>query len=166
MTINKIIEYIINNKEWLFSGIGVVVISIVVSFFSNLLFNKRRQKDGRFAYVAKENRELTLESYFLLIYAAADSDSITRARALNGRIIVSTRKRTFMKDTSPKESAIWQDAVDILLENGFIRLERKMTEFEMYGLTGEGYKKGEELRFSMNVDVTKEPQEELKKDWI
>ena len=164
--INEILEFIINNKEWLFSGIGVVAISIVVSFFSNHLFNKRRQKDDRFAYVAKDTRELTLESCLLLIYAAADNESIIRARALSGRIIVSTRKRTFMKDASPRESAIWQDAVDILLEDGFIRLERKNAEFEMYGLTGEGYKKGEELKVSMNVDTSKEPLEELKKYWV
>ena len=80
-------------------------------------------------------------------------------------VIVSTRKRSFMKTNSSKESAIWQDAVDILLDNGYIRLERKTAEFEMYGLTGSGYKKGEELRLSMNVDTTKEPLEELKQDW-
>ncbi len=166
MTFNKIIEFIINNKECLFSGAGVVVLSAAVSYFINHLFNKLGQKVENYSYIAKEKREMSLESCFLLIYASNDDDCITRARTLNGRIIISTIKRSFMKDASPRESAIWQDAVDILIENGMIRSERKTQDFEIYGLTGTGYKKGEELRQSMNVDTTKEPIEELKKEWI
>jgi len=35
---NKVIEWIISNKEWIFSGLGVAVISFVIS-----LLIKRRQ---------------------------------------------------------------------------------------------------------------------------
>ena len=113
-----------------------------------------------------EKRDLSLESCFLLIYATYDQDHIIKQYWRGKDVIVSTGKRSFMKSNSQKESAIWQDAVDILLENGLIRLERKNADFEMYGLTGEGYKKGEELRQSMNVDTTKEPVEEINKEWI
>ena len=166
LIIDNITEYIVNNKEWLFSGIGVFILSIVAGFITSHLFKKRGQNVEDNSYIAKEKRKLSLESCFLLIYASNDNDIITKARALNGRIIISTRKRSFMKDASPRESAIWQDAIDILLENGMIRSERKTQDFELYGLTGAGYKKGEELRQSMNVDTTKEPLEELNKEWI
>jgi hypothetical protein len=32
---DKIIEWIINNKEWLFSGAGVVIIGAIIGFFLN-----------------------------------------------------------------------------------------------------------------------------------
>lgn len=159
------IDFLNNNINWIFSGIGVAAISLIVSIVSGRVLNSKSQKHVDVNFIEKKNRDLSLESCLLLIYAANDNDYITRARALNGRIIVSTRKHSFMNDTSPKESAIWQDAIDILLENGLIRSEGKTNEFEIFGLTGEGYKKGENLKISMNVDTTKDPLIELKKDW-
>lgn len=37
---NKIIEWIINNKEWVFSGIGVSILSIIITLFKKKSFNQ------------------------------------------------------------------------------------------------------------------------------
>lgn len=159
----RITSIISENKELLFSGAGIAIIIFIATAIKDHFGNKAiRPENER----KNEARDLSLESCFLLIYAANDEDHIVKSYWRGKDVIVSTRKRFFMRGHSQEESAIWQDAVDILFENGLIRLERKNFEFEMYGLTGEGYKKGEELKITMNVDTTKEPMEELKKDWI
>jgi predicted tellurium resistance membrane protein TerC len=43
----KIIEWIIANKEWIFSGIGVLVITIVLNLIFRKKSEKQIQKSGR-----------------------------------------------------------------------------------------------------------------------
>jgi hypothetical protein len=41
-------QWIIDNKEWVFSGVGVFAISLIVAFFfKNKNFPKQTQKTGR-----------------------------------------------------------------------------------------------------------------------
>ncbi len=160
---DRIITIISENKDLLFSGAGIAIIIFVATAIKDHFRNKTTKTETE---RINNTRALSLESCFLLIYAAYDEDHIVKSYWRSKDVIVSTRKRSFMRTQSQKESAIWQDAVDILLENGLIRLERKTIDFGMYGLTGEGYRKGEELKQSMNVDTTKEPLDELKKEWL
>ncbi len=39
------IDWILNNKEWIFSGIGILVIGIVIKFFSWVLSNKKKRQE-------------------------------------------------------------------------------------------------------------------------
>jgi hypothetical protein len=41
------IELILNNKEWLFSGLGIVILSIFFKVFFNKNNNKQIQKSGK-----------------------------------------------------------------------------------------------------------------------
>lgn len=41
------IELILNNKEWLFSGLGIVILSIIFKVFFNKNNNKQIQKSGK-----------------------------------------------------------------------------------------------------------------------
>jgi hypothetical protein len=41
------IELILNNKEWLFSGLGIVILSIFFKVFFNKDNNKQIQKSGK-----------------------------------------------------------------------------------------------------------------------
>ena len=154
-----IIEYISNNKEWLFSGVIPTLLAFIAGFICNNIIIKSRQKKKE----KSSKKELSLESCMLLIYASYDNDITTKAIAPSYRLVVSTRKRSFMKDLSPKESAIWQDALEELLDNGLIRQENIINGCEMYGLTGEGHRKAQELKLSMNINISENPLEELKK---
>jgi len=43
-------NWIIENKEWVFSGIGVLIVSVIIGFFVQSRFGKKiaqKQKDGR-----------------------------------------------------------------------------------------------------------------------
>ena len=40
-------QWILDNKEWLFSGLGIVVITIAISLFSKKDKSKQTQKSGK-----------------------------------------------------------------------------------------------------------------------
>lgn len=40
-------EWIINNKEWIFSGIGLFIISLAINFFAKKKKAKQIQKGGK-----------------------------------------------------------------------------------------------------------------------
>jgi len=39
-------EWIMNNKEWIFSGIGVAIISLIIGLFLKKKSTKMKQKSG------------------------------------------------------------------------------------------------------------------------
>lgn len=42
MTEDELLRYILENKEWIFSGIGVLIVSIIISFIIHFLNKKKR----------------------------------------------------------------------------------------------------------------------------
>ena len=91
------------------SKVSIAAASFSIFAFAELKKQLKNLEEFRFIFTApafveekatKEKRELSLESCFLLIYASNDDDCITKARTLNGRIIISTIKRSLAPDDS------------------------------------------------------------------
>ena len=51
--INKVINWIIENKEWVFSGIGVTVLLGVITFFRKIFC--RKSDDGKYIKIVQKN---------------------------------------------------------------------------------------------------------------
>lgn len=44
--INNIINWIANNQEWVFSGIGVTILLGIIAFFRKIFYKKSEDKKG------------------------------------------------------------------------------------------------------------------------
>ena len=85
---------------------------------------------------------------------------IFRLATLGSAVQVSTDGKQFMADNSQRESARWQEALDLLITWGWVKpVGRKG---EVYEVTGTGYTKADWLKDDMCIDTSKEPLEELK----
>lgn len=103
---------------------------------------------------------IPVEPAFLLVYAAEGNGQIFRLATLGSAVQVSTDGKQFMADNSQRESARWQEALDLLITWGWVKpVGRKG---EVYEVTGTGYTKADWLKDDMCIDTSKEPLEELK----
>ena len=103
---------------------------------------------------------IPVEPAFLLVYAAEGNGQIFRLATLGSAVQVSTDGKQFMADNSQRESARWQEALDLLITWGWVKpVGRKG---EVYEVTGTGYTKADWLKDDMCIDISKEPLEELK----
>ena len=103
---------------------------------------------------------IPVEPAFLLVYAAEGNGQIFRLATLGSAVQVSTDGKQFMADNSQRESARWQEALDLLITWGWVKpVGRKG---EVYEVTGTGYTKADWLKDDMSIDISKEPLEELK----
>ncbi len=103
---------------------------------------------------------IPIESAFLLVYAAADEGVISRLEVDNAPPFVTVQGKQFMSDMSHRESARWQEALDMLISWGWVKSQADKNN--VYELTGTGYKKAEWLKEGMGIDTDREPLEELK----
>ena len=96
---------------------------------------------------------------FLVVYAAAGNGQIVRMQTLGASPQIFSSGKRFMKDQSHKESARWQEALDTLINWGWVKVVgRKGQVFE---LTGTGYKNAEWLKDGMQINTDNEPLAEL-----
>ncbi len=102
---------------------------------------------------------IPVEVAFLLVYAANSNGQIIRVVTLGGTSISAAGKQ-FMKDNSPRETAIWQEALDTLVSWGWVKASG--SKGQIFEVTGTGFKKAEWLKDGMDIDVNKEPIEQLK----
>ena len=103
---------------------------------------------------------IPVESAFLLVYAAQGNGQIFRLATLGSAVQVSADGKQFMADSSRRESARWQEALDMLITWGWVKpVGRKG---EVYEVTGTGFTKADWLKDGMCIDTSKEPLEELK----
>lgn len=74
------------------------------------------------------NETVSVETAFLLVYAAAGDGRILRLATLGAPVQVSAAGKQFMADNSQRESAIWQELyiVDTNEENSFPETESKL----------------------------------------
>ena len=103
---------------------------------------------------------IPVESAFLLVYAAEGDGQILKTQSLSLPARVSTFGKQFMANDSKRESARWVEALDRLVEWGWVKPVGY--KGEIFELTGTGYKKADWLKESMDIDTNKEPLEELK----
>ena len=111
-----------------------------------------------------DKKRPSIESCYLLIYAAEKGQGrIISAKSFGIHKVITTGDYSFIETNSPKEVALWQEAVDDLIFLGWARSEKKTTDYEIIELTGTGFNKAEEINYSMKIDTTKDPKEEYKK---
>ncbi len=103
---------------------------------------------------------IPVEPAFLLVYAAFGDGQILRVQTLETSPQISTSGRQFMADNSKRESARWQEALDMLLSWGWVKKVGK--DGQIFELTGIGFKKADWLKDAMCIDTDVEPLEELK----
>lgn len=103
---------------------------------------------------------IPVEPAFLLVYAAAGNGQIMRIQTLGSPVQISADGKEFMADMSQRESARWQEALDMLLSWGWVKAVG--TKDQIFELTGTGYKKADWLKEEMQINTNNEPLEELK----
>ena len=103
---------------------------------------------------------IPLESAFLLVYAADGDGQIIKIQTLSSPTQIFTSGKQFMADNSKRELARWIEALDRLIEWGWVKAVGY--KGEIFELTGTGYSKADWLKDSMGIDTSKDPLDELK----
>jgi len=103
---------------------------------------------------------IPVESAFLLVYAADGDGQIIKVQTLSSPTQITTSGKQFAADDSKRESARWVEALERLVDWGWVKTVGY--KGEIFELTGTGYSKADWLKDSMGIDTSKEPLEELK----
>ena len=103
---------------------------------------------------------IPVEPAFLLVYAAASDGRILKIRTLGAPPQVSAAGKQFMADLSHRESARWQEALDMLVQWGWVWPVGN--KGAVYELTGTGYNEADLLRDGMKINTDHEPLDEMK----
>ena len=103
---------------------------------------------------------IPVDSALLLVYAADGDGQILKIRTLSSPTQIFTSGKQFMADNSKRESARWEEALDRLIEWGWVKAVGY--KGEIFELTGTGYSKADWLKDNMGIDTSKEPIDELK----
>lgn len=103
---------------------------------------------------------IPVESAFLLVYAADGDGQIIKMQTLSSPTQIFTSGKQFMADNSKRESARWIEALDRLIEWGWVKAVGY--KGEIFELTGTGYSKADWLKDGMGIDTSKDPLDELK----
>lgn len=103
---------------------------------------------------------ITVETAFLLVYAANSDGVIRLIKIDNAPTVVSTGRSTFMTEKSQRESARWNEALDRLRLWGWVKdTSGNGVYFE---LTDTGYRKADWLKENMQINTDIDPMEEIK----
>lgn len=102
----------------------------------------------------------SLESCFLLIYAAASDGKIIKGSSFGLRKIISVRDKGSFDNGTTRDIAIWQEALDDLVNLKWARSEKIGVDFEIYEITATGYKKADEINTILKIDTKKDPRKE------
>lgn len=103
---------------------------------------------------------IPVDSAFLLVYAADGDGQILKTQTLSSPTQIFTSGKQFMADNSKRESARWTEALDRLIEWGWVKAIGY--KGEIFELTGTGYSKADWLKDCMRIDTSKDPIDELK----
>ena len=103
---------------------------------------------------------IPVDSAFLLVYAADGDGQIIKTQTLSSPAQIFTSGKQFMADNSKRESARWIEALDRLIEWGWVKAVGY--KGEIFELTGTGYSKADWLKDGMGIDTSKDPLDELK----
>lgn len=103
---------------------------------------------------------IPIEPAFLLVYAAVGDGRIVRVQTLDTPPQIFADGKQFMADNSQRESARWQEALDMLISWRWVKSVG--SKGQIFELTGTGYKKVDWLQEGMQIDTDVETLEELK----
>ena len=104
---------------------------------------------------------IPLDSVFLLVYAADGDGRIMKIQTLGSPMQITVSGKRFMIDNSERESARWEEALDQLIEWGWVKPVGYKNQ--VFKITGTGYNKADWLKKGMGIDTSKDPLEELSK---
>lgn len=116
--------------------------------------------DNKKATLKDDVGNIPVESAFLLVYAADGDGQIIKMQTLGSPTQIFASGKTFMADNSKRESARWVDALDRLIEWGWVKAVGY--KGEMFEVTGIGYDKADWLKDDMKIDTSIPPLDELK----
>ena len=103
---------------------------------------------------------IPLETAFLLVYAAAGNGQIIIAKTLSSPPEILADGKRFMSNMSQRESARWQEALDMLISWNWVK--QVGNKGDVFELTGTGYKKADWLKDGMQINTDNEPVDEIK----
>lgn len=103
---------------------------------------------------------IPIESAFLLVYAADGDGQIIKVQTLSSPTQIIVSGKQVMADDSKRESVRWVEALDRLIEWGWVKAVGY--KGEIFELTGTGYSKADWLKDGMRIDTSKDPLDELK----
>ena len=103
---------------------------------------------------------IPVESAFLLVYAADGDGQIIKIQTLSTPTQIFTSGKQFIADNSKRESVKWIEALDRLIEWGWVKAVGY--KGEIFELTGTGYSKADWLKEGMGIDTSKDPLDEIK----
>ena len=101
-----------------------------------------------------------VESAFLLVYAADGDGQIIKLQTLSSPTQIIVSGKQVMAEDSKRESVRWVEALDRLIEWGWVKAVGY--KGEIFELTGTGYSKADWLKDGMRIDTSKDPLDELK----
>lgn len=120
---------------------------------------QEQQVQYKFIVGKQDVGNIPVEPAFLLVYAAEGIGEILRIETIGEPVQICTNSKQFLANNSHRESARWQEALDMLCNWGWVKPVGNKNQ--VFQLTGTGYKKAEFLKESMEIDTEKEPLEEL-----
>ena len=113
------------------------------------------------AVVGKDDvGSVPVESAFLLVYVADGDGQIIKLQTLSSPTQIIVSGKQVMADDSKRESVRWVEALDRLIEWGWVKAVGY--KGEIFELTGTGYSKADWLKDGMRIDTSKDPLDELK----
>ena len=124
---------------------------------NNLVIGNQSQPN-----TGKDNVDtIPIDSALLLVYAASGDGQILRMRTLGSPICVSTAGKRFMSENTNRESARWQEALDRLIERGWVKTVGY--KGQIYELTNMGYNNADWLKDELGINTDNDPIDELRK---
>ena len=126
---------------------------------------EKQQSQPHTLAVGKQDVEyIPVEQAFLLVYAAYGSGTILKISTLGAPVQIFADGRKFQADHSSRESARWQEALDMLCKRRWVKPTGQ--KGQVFEVTGTGYKEAEYLKAEMKIDTNTEPLVEIKKHYV
>jgi hypothetical protein len=104
---------------------------------------------------------ISVDSAFLLVYAACGDGRILSISTLGSETLVQTAGKSFNANSSHREAARWVEALDTLVVKGLARPVG--SKGQVFEVTGTGYKVSDKLKAAMGIDTSHDPLEELER---
>lgn len=156
---NRLTELENNQLTW--KEIPSVTSEDVDKLFGNKTLNMKNPNGDKSVVSPDAVDNIPLEEAFLLVYAADGAGQIIKIQTLSSPTQIFASDKQFMADSSKEESAKWLEALDHLIEWGWVKAIGY--KGEIFELTGTGYRKADLLKNTMKIDTSKDPFDELKK---
>ena len=157
---SRLIDLENNQVKW--EEIPTVTNEDIDKFFQieNETLNSGYTKRNKSVIGQNDVGSIPVDSAILLVYAADGDGQIIKMQTISSPTKIITSGKQFPADNSRRESARWIEALDRLIEWGWVKAVGY--KGEIFELTGTGYNKADWLKDNMGIDTSKDPFDELK----